>query len=108
MTSAADDFIVRPYRDDDRASLLELMRRVWSHKHRVEAHVHDRWWSQWDHPPLYLAFGPAGARRHAADLTRQATSYASPRRVTREALRAILAAAVEGRAPRRDPSAQPA
>ena len=54
-----DPLIVRPYAAQDSTRLLDLLREVWSHKRDVESDVRDRWWWQWDEPPLYVVEDPA-------------------------------------------------
>ena len=53
-----DPLIVRPYATQDDVRLLALLRAVWSHKRDIEKHVEDRWWRQWDEPPLYVVEDP--------------------------------------------------
>lgn len=59
MTPTEHDLIVRPYATQDDVCLLALLREVWSHKRDIEQHVQDRWWWQWDEPPLYVVEDPA-------------------------------------------------
>jgi len=54
MTPTENHMIVRPYATQDDTRLLALLREVWSHKRDVESDVRDRWWWQWDEPPLYV------------------------------------------------------
>jgi GNAT superfamily N-acetyltransferase len=59
MTPTEHDLIVRPYASQDDVRLMALLREVWSHKRDIENDVHDRWWWQWDEPPLYVVEDPA-------------------------------------------------
>ncbi|MCX6537576.1 MAG: GNAT family N-acetyltransferase [Acidobacteria bacterium] len=59
MTSTEHDLIVRPYASQDYVRLLALLREVWSHKRDIENDVQNRWWWQWDEPPLYVVEDPA-------------------------------------------------
>jgi GNAT superfamily N-acetyltransferase len=54
MASASDEFLVRPYAASDSAAVLALLRQVWAHKHDVETQFRDRWWWQFEQPPLYV------------------------------------------------------
>jgi len=58
MTPTDHDLIVRPYATGDDVRLLALLREVWSHKRDIEKHVQDRWWWQWDEPPLLVVEDP--------------------------------------------------
>ncbi len=61
MTSTADSFSVRPYVREDEVRLSDLVRRIWAHKHDVDRQFRERWWWQWEQPPLYMVEDAGGA-----------------------------------------------
>lgn len=58
MIPTSAELAVRPYTRGDKAPLLELIKAVWSYKNHIEMRFNDRWWWQWETPPLYLIEDP--------------------------------------------------